>query len=74
MQDDVSEPLYQRKQAAKVLTEDFGIPTEPTTLAKWACVGGGPEFYKAGRRPLYPRSSLAAWARQKLGSLRHSTS
>ena len=38
-----------------------------TTLAKLACVGGGPCFRKAGRWPLYSPADLDAWARDLLG-------
>ena len=31
------------------------------TLAKLRCLGGGPEFIKAGRKVLYRRGDLAAW-------------
>jgi hypothetical protein len=31
------------------------------TLAKLRCVGGGPAYFKLGRKVLYRRSDLAAW-------------
>jgi hypothetical protein len=36
-------------------------------LAKLACVGGGPLFYKMGKWPLYDPADLDAWARERLG-------
>jgi hypothetical protein len=31
------------------------------TLAKMRCLGGGPEYIKAGRKILYRREDLAEW-------------
>jgi hypothetical protein len=31
------------------------------TLAKLRCVGGGPKFFKLGRKVLYRRGDLADW-------------
>jgi hypothetical protein len=45
-----------------------------STLAKLACLGGGPPFQKAGRVPLYPVDLLDAWATVRLGRVVHSTS
>ena len=33
------------------------------TLAKYACIGGGPAFRKAGKFPIYSRDDLDAWAK-----------
>jgi hypothetical protein len=68
------EPLLRRSTAAKYITDTYGIPCSPKTLAKYACVGGGPPFRLAGRFPLYPVSSLDAWAQSKIGPLVRSTS
>jgi hypothetical protein len=38
------EPHLRRIQAAKYITDTYGIPCSPKTLAKYACVGGGPPF------------------------------
>jgi hypothetical protein len=50
-----------RKQAAQFLTER-GYRTAHATLAKLACVGGGPTFHSFGRKPLYREADLLAWA------------
>jgi hypothetical protein len=63
-----------RSVAATYIETTYGIPVSPKTLAKWACIGGGPAFRKAGRIPLYPISGLDAWAQSKLGPLVRSTS
>jgi hypothetical protein len=44
------------------------------TLAKLACVGGGPEFRKWGRVPLYEIAALDAWCDAKLSKPVRSTS
>jgi hypothetical protein len=59
---------------ARYLTENWGIPTSPRTLAKQACVGGGPPFRKPGRLPLYADENLDQYAREKIGLRVRSTS
>jgi hypothetical protein len=66
--------LRRRDSAAAYLTEKWGIPTSPRTLAKQACVGGGPPFRKAGRVPLYADEDLDQYAREKIGPRVRSTS
>jgi hypothetical protein len=66
--------LLRRSQAAEYITNTYGIPCSPKTLAKYACIGGGPPFRLAGRFPLYPVSGLDEWARSKIGPLVRSTS
>jgi len=69
------ENLLRRSDAAKYVAETYGFPCSPRTLAKLACVStDGPAFRKAGRVPLYPQSSLDAWAQSKIGPLVRSTS
>jgi hypothetical protein len=67
-------PRLRRKLAARYITEHWGIPLTSATLAKLACVGGGPRFRKAGRTPLYEPADLDEWARAKLSRLVCSTS
>jgi hypothetical protein len=70
-----SERLLRRTDAANYITETYGIPCSPKTLAKLACVSSeGPPFRMAGRIPLYPTSGLDAWALAKIGPLVRSTS
>jgi hypothetical protein len=67
--------LLRRTEAAKYVTENYGIPCSPKTLAKLACVSSdGPPFRMAGRTPLYPIPNLDAWAKSKIGPLIRSTS
>jgi hypothetical protein len=63
-----------RIAAATYVETTYGIPCSPKTLAKYASIGGGPAFRKAGRIPLYPISGLDAWAQSKFGPLVRSTS
>jgi hypothetical protein len=63
-----------RADAARYIREAYGIPCVATTLAKYACVGGGPRFRKAGKFPIYARDDLDAWANHRLGKFVRSTS
>ena len=68
-----SERLLGRKDAAQYLTER-GFKTAAATLAKLACVGGGPRFRSFGRKPLYREADLIAWAEGRTTGPRRSTS
>ena len=68
-----SERLLGRKDAAQYLTER-GFKTAVATLAKLACVGGGPRFRSFGRKPLYLPADLLAWAEERTSGPRRSTS
>ena len=63
-----------RNEASEYVVETYNVPCSPKTLAKLACIGGGPPFRHAGRFPLYPISGLDAWAQSKIGPLVRSTS
>jgi len=63
-----------RADAARYLRETHGIPCAPATLAKYACIGGGPTFRKAGRFPVYARDDLDTWASTRLSKALRSTS
>jgi hypothetical protein len=63
-----------RSEASLYLKERWGIDRKPSTLAKIACLGGGPKFELAGRFPLYPEPELDAWAQSTLSPLKSSTS
>jgi hypothetical protein len=70
-----AERLLRRTEAAQYVTDTYGIPCSPKTLAKIACISSdGPPFRLAGRFPLYPVAGLDAWARSKIGPLVRSTS
>lgn len=54
-----------RDKAAAYLKERYGFGTTET-LAKLACVGGGPRYRKLGRFPVYIASDLDEWAESRL--------
>ena len=60
-------------QAAQFLLENYGSGSV-RSLAKARCYGGGPGYRQFGRRVLYTRSALVAWAEAKLSAPRRSTS
>jgi hypothetical protein len=67
--------FLRRADAAKYLREVWGIPCQPRSLAKIACISSdGPEMHYAGRFPLYEPASLDAYAIRKIGPARRSTS
>ena len=56
-----------RRAAAAYLRENRGIPCSEKTLAKLACIGGGPVYRLFGRIPRYASLDLDAYADSKLG-------
>lgn len=70
----LDKPRLRREHASEYLDFVYGITVATATLAKLACVGGGPRFNKVVRTPLYPREELDAWAAERLGKLKSSTS
>lgn len=65
--------FFRRRAAASYLTTTYGFGS-PATLAKLACIGGGPKFRKAGKIVLYEQSALDVWAQSKIGAPQASTS
>jgi hypothetical protein len=62
----VDTPTYLRRdKAAEHLQATYGFGTTET-LAKLACVGGGPRFRKLGRFPVYTPEDLDAWAQGRM--------
>jgi len=62
----MSEQTYLRRdKAAAYLQERYGAYTIDT-LAKLACVGGGPKFRKLGPFPVYLPSDLDHWAQSRM--------
>lgn len=71
----MSTPAYLRRRAAsEYLRGHWGIPCSEKTLAKLACIGGGPVFCRCGRIPLYTIEDLDTFAQSKLGVPVRSTS
>ncbi len=67
-------PRLRRTEASEYLMLKHGLPIKPATLAKYACLGGGPELQHFNRTPLYHRDELDKWAAKRLGKPVSSTS
>jgi hypothetical protein len=68
-------PFYLRRaEAAEYVLERWGAPCSAKWLAKLAVVGGGPQFRKIGRFPVYSRADLDAWIEARITAPRYSTS
>jgi hypothetical protein len=63
-----------RREASDYLLNKYGIRRSPGTLAKLACVGGGPAFRKANRAVIYEPAALDAFAGQIMSPPKRSTS
>jgi hypothetical protein len=63
-----------RAQASQYLLEHFGVSRSPATLAKLACIGGGPVFVKVNNTPLYDPRDLDAWVASRTSAPLASTS
>jgi hypothetical protein len=70
----IQKPRLRRSEASAYLKEKHGIVRTPATLAKYACVGGGPKFQHVGRVPHYTPTELDAYADSILSPLKSSTS
>src|SRR5262249_5746027 len=55
--------LLRRQQASQYLLEVHGLQFAPSTLAKFACQGTGPEIRFVNSIPFYPPPELDTWAR-----------
>jgi hypothetical protein len=62
-----------RKAAGEYLKSKYGFGSEKT-LAKLACLGGGPLFRKAANAAIYAPEDLDTWALSKIGKPIRSTS
>jgi hypothetical protein len=65
--------FLRRKAAGEYLKSKYGFGSE-RTLAKLACLGGGPLFRKAANAAIYRPEDLDAWALAKIGAPQKSTS
>jgi hypothetical protein len=65
--------FLRRKAAGEYLKSRYGFGSE-RTLAKLACVGGGPIFHKAANAAIYKPEDLDSWALAKIGAPQRSTS
>lgn len=56
---------YNRGEAAEYVREK-GLPCAKSTLAKLACIGGGPKMRKFGRNVVYTTADLDSWIEARL--------
>lgn len=66
--------FLRRHAAAEYLHVKWGIPCSKKTLAKLACIGGGPIYTLYNRTPLYAHADLDIFAEAKLSKRVRSTS
>lgn len=66
--------FLRRKAASQYLLDVHGVVRAPSTLAKYAVIGGGPVFQRIGRDPVYTPNDLDAWVASKLSGPMRSTS
>jgi hypothetical protein len=61
-----------KKYLSRVEAAEFiglhGLPCSPRTLAKLACLGGGPSYRRYGRNAIYTEADLEQWMEAKLDS------
>jgi hypothetical protein len=65
---------YLSRRESSAYLKERGIFIEAPTLAKYAVIGGGPEYQKFGTRVVYTPASLDAWIAGRLSAPRKSTS
>lgn len=68
-----AQTYLRRDKAAAYLQARYGAYTTET-LAKLACVGGGPRFRKLGPYPVYRPEDLDAWVLARMSKTVLSTS
>lgn len=66
--------FLRRKAASKYLNDVHGVTRAPSTLAKYAVIGGGPVFQRMGRDPVYTPAGLDDWVASQLSGPMRSTS
>ena len=64
---------YSRAGAARFL-QAYGLGTTAASLATYATRGGGPIFFKTGKRCFYRQLDLESWVGQRTTGLMDSTS
>lgn len=63
---EIKKEYLTRGQAAEYCIKQ-GLPVSPKTLAKYACIGGGPKFRKFGTtRVIYKIEDLDEWIERRL--------
>lgn len=67
-------PTYYTRNEAEAYLLKHGIPCTKKTLAKLACIGGGPTYRLFGNKALYKPEDLMAWAESRMSEPRTNTS
>ena len=57
---------FRRREASQYLKDRWGLDYKPNTLAKLACIGGGPTIEYAGKFPTHTERDLDKWAKAKI--------
>lgn len=70
----MTKKTYLRRNEAAAYLQDYCGAYTTETLAKLACVGGGPRFRKLGPYPIYSPEDLDDWVESRLTPSVHSTS
>lgn len=65
---------YLNRGEAAAYVREKGLPCAKATLAKLACIGGGPIMRKFGRNVVYLPVDLNAWVAARLSGPKTSTS
>ncbi len=60
--------MLRRAEAAEYVRTRYGFPCSKQWLAKLATTGGGPNYRKAGKFPVYAVEDLDAWAQSRLSA------
>ena len=69
-----SDRRFRRAAASEYILTKWGLNYAASTLAKLACVGGGPVFEHFGRWPVYRQQDLDSWVTSRLSGRKSSTS
>jgi hypothetical protein len=71
---DWDDDRYLSGREAEQYLRELGLPTKASTLSKYRCIGGGPEYELFGRFPKYRPPALRKWAFSRLSPPKRSTS
>jgi hypothetical protein len=64
----IADQMLDRIEAAAFVRASVGVPIEALDLERHAKAHTGPVFRRWGRKPLYRRSDLIAWAADRLSA------
>lgn len=67
------EKEYLNRREASAYIRAKGLPCAPSTLAKLATIGGGPNFMKFSRNVVYTPAALDDWVENRLSGPKPNT-